>query len=469
MKAQMKAVMASAVVIVLALAAVSGVTYSWFSDYEEGEITVTTGKINADVAMEIMSTFSFQNNIENVKQENNNFSSGGSSEVKGKEAILKSIVPGDGFVLKITGTVTSDISTKYRFTIDSVNGLDIRVSDSDPGMNEITIEGQKYSYFETDSFEEFTSNYYTGTNGAYSVEKYVFIGLPISYKQSDVLDQYKITIGFEAVQSNIASWEVDNESDLRKACEIGGDITLTKDINLSGGLELKNDVTFIGNGKTISGNRIIVSKNVDATFENLSFNGRNEENFSIIYTEDYYVGKLTINNCTFRDAAWDALQILPDTGAEITINGCEFFKNCSSDEAFDTTNRYIHIQAYPSLSNNVGVTITNNYFGSTSNFNDNGNNAMIDVDYINFEGVRVGQNVFEDYGLDSDIYVCNSDGTVVMENGIAIKLFTGEISSTITFNSIEEKIDGVKIDSEGNIISDGTLTFYKDLEYDIAD
>ena len=49
MKAQMKAVMASAVVIVLALAAVSGVTYSWFSDSENTDISITTGVIDLDV------------------------------------------------------------------------------------------------------------------------------------------------------------------------------------------------------------------------------------------------------------------------------------------------------------------------------------------------------------------------------------------------------------------------------------
>ena len=49
MKAQMKAVMASAVVIVLALAAVSGVTYSWFSDSENTDISITTGVIELDV------------------------------------------------------------------------------------------------------------------------------------------------------------------------------------------------------------------------------------------------------------------------------------------------------------------------------------------------------------------------------------------------------------------------------------
>lgn len=40
--------MASAVVIVLALSAVAGVTYSWFSDTETSDITIDSAKIDID-------------------------------------------------------------------------------------------------------------------------------------------------------------------------------------------------------------------------------------------------------------------------------------------------------------------------------------------------------------------------------------------------------------------------------------
>lgn len=46
MKAQMKAIVASAVVIALCLATVGGVTYSWFSDSEEAEIDVDTAIVD---------------------------------------------------------------------------------------------------------------------------------------------------------------------------------------------------------------------------------------------------------------------------------------------------------------------------------------------------------------------------------------------------------------------------------------
>ncbi len=48
MKAQTKMIAASLVVIMLALSALGGVTYSWFSDTDESEINVTTGTITVD-------------------------------------------------------------------------------------------------------------------------------------------------------------------------------------------------------------------------------------------------------------------------------------------------------------------------------------------------------------------------------------------------------------------------------------
>ncbi len=48
MKAQTKALLASIVVIALALTAVSGVTYSWWSDSENSEITINTGMLRVD-------------------------------------------------------------------------------------------------------------------------------------------------------------------------------------------------------------------------------------------------------------------------------------------------------------------------------------------------------------------------------------------------------------------------------------
>ena len=46
MKAQTRMIVASVIVIAFALTAVSGITYSWFSDTEQAEIDITAGKVD---------------------------------------------------------------------------------------------------------------------------------------------------------------------------------------------------------------------------------------------------------------------------------------------------------------------------------------------------------------------------------------------------------------------------------------
>lgn len=50
MRAETKAIIASVLVIALALTAVSGVTYSWWSDSESAEITISTGKMDLKIS-----------------------------------------------------------------------------------------------------------------------------------------------------------------------------------------------------------------------------------------------------------------------------------------------------------------------------------------------------------------------------------------------------------------------------------
>lgn len=50
MRAQTKAIIVSVLVIALALTAVSGVTYSWWSDSESAEITISTGRMDLSIS-----------------------------------------------------------------------------------------------------------------------------------------------------------------------------------------------------------------------------------------------------------------------------------------------------------------------------------------------------------------------------------------------------------------------------------
>ena len=69
MKAQTKAIVASVMVIALALTAVSGVTYSWFSDVDEKNITINTATVGVELKI---SDIYYENGIGNATVNNNN-------------------------------------------------------------------------------------------------------------------------------------------------------------------------------------------------------------------------------------------------------------------------------------------------------------------------------------------------------------------------------------------------------------
>ena len=143
MKTQMKAIIASAVVIVLALSAVAGVTYSWFSDSEEATVDVTTGKVDISMTRGDLEIYSC-----GTKMDNKEFLCGGTATVDESNGTisvtLKNIAPGDKVVLSVNIFSDSTISCKYRFSLtcndytELINGLRI---DATYGNIEITAPG----------------------------------------------------------------------------------------------------------------------------------------------------------------------------------------------------------------------------------------------------------------------------------------------------------------------------------------
>ena len=107
MKNQTKAVIASIVVIALALTAVSGITYSWFSDTEKANITVSTAAINYEVS------YSAVNENENNKTTIEN-ETGYVFKINNLAANAK---------IKVTATITnkSTIDTKYKLFVTPTN------------------------------------------------------------------------------------------------------------------------------------------------------------------------------------------------------------------------------------------------------------------------------------------------------------------------------------------------------------
>ncbi len=140
MKIESKAIIASAVVIVLCLAAVGGVTYSWFSDTEQAEVEITAGKIDLSIDLGDVTVSSYNgvpkvvNSGEETKTDLGGTatytmaeSSTDSSSSSAITAKLTNAAPGDKLVISITSiTLKSTINTVYveSYTVLS-NGIDV--------------------------------------------------------------------------------------------------------------------------------------------------------------------------------------------------------------------------------------------------------------------------------------------------------------------------------------------------------
>ena len=118
MKAQTKAILASLVVIAVALSAVSGVTYSWWSDSENTDITVGTG--NLDVTVDENSIkysskdgssgfFQTQDETANESVYENSGSVAKLSFIKG----LTNVAPGDEYYIEYDVTFKTTVYAKY--------------------------------------------------------------------------------------------------------------------------------------------------------------------------------------------------------------------------------------------------------------------------------------------------------------------------------------------------------------------
>lgn len=199
MKAQMKAIMASAVVIALCLAAVGGVTYSWFSDSEESEITIQSGRIVLDLDVVGMTVKSYGSEAIDVPLDNTPVTTALKGQVRAivddsdewKESltiVFNNAAPGDSVSFRMDGTLLNTINVQYNeaisiterglytedhpFIVSGITPTATPVSyeaseSANPISNDITIkmdedagnEYQNRTYVITLTFEAYQANY----------------------------------------------------------------------------------------------------------------------------------------------------------------------------------------------------------------------------------------------------------------------------------------------------------------------
>lgn len=121
MKAQTKALVASVVVVALALSAVSGITYSWFSNSDTADVDVTTGTVDIKLSNLSVKTYSW-NESDYEEQSNGSFLNGGSATVDASGNIeIKGMADRDRVVIYGDVTNNSTIKTIWRITLKEVD------------------------------------------------------------------------------------------------------------------------------------------------------------------------------------------------------------------------------------------------------------------------------------------------------------------------------------------------------------
>jgi len=120
MKAQMKAILASLVIIAVALSAVSGITYSWWSDSESTNITIDAGSLDVDVSnisCKVGPGASGSFIIgESPSQTNNN-----GSEVSSLSLItnINNAAPYDQYIIEYDVSFSTTIYSKYMVQVET--------------------------------------------------------------------------------------------------------------------------------------------------------------------------------------------------------------------------------------------------------------------------------------------------------------------------------------------------------------
>ena len=246
---------------------------------------------------------------------------------------------------------------------------------------------------------------------------------------------------------------VGTADELKAAIAEGKSVRLTSNIALESPLNISNDLTVYGDGySVISGYPVSVSADANVTLKDVNFaspvNANN--NASNLYASGLK-GKLVIDGCKFSGSQWDCIQVTPVEGAEIVINGCQF-------KATREMQRFIHIQAADFSNSNVKVTLTNNFFGATEDLK----NSMIDLDYINIDGIDFGgNNVYTD--MSGDIYVCGPSVNRTIESADAYKKLgsmlvpDGETVTEISGNVKIAEGSSASVDSSTTISAGSTI------------
>jgi len=217
--------------------------------------------------------------------------------------------------------------------------------------------------------------------------------------------------------------------------DAGDTIVLSGDIAFEANINITKDLTILGYGNTVISageNSIYISGENDVKISNITIQHSNtpKNRSSFIYAKDKS-GDIIIENCTFQDPEWEAVQIVPKanfTGNIIVRNNTfsttekASHTHTNGTKVTGQTHRYLHIEPVNlGTTFNGSVLVCGNYFGTQERVDE----AIIDLDYLPFEDtskVRCYENTFAD---EKSVFESNSGKKLFACNKSYTKYWTG--------------------------------------------
>lgn len=190
-----------------------------------------------------------------------------------------------------------------------------------------------------DNFDTYYSKYELG----WHVTENVIVlteGKKVVYPKAYVADSFTTT---EILPLHEFVTSVDGVQDILDKGIVGDTITLAGEVKFDKELVIDRDVTIVGFGKTVVSEKpITVKAESNVTFKMIHFENpvNARDNASSIYVKGN-VGDITFDSCTFGDAQYESIQIVPTRESVSNIN----IKNCVFDVSENHKQvRYIHIE-----------------------------------------------------------------------------------------------------------------------------
>ncbi|MDO4811324.1 MAG: SipW-dependent-type signal peptide-containing protein [Eubacteriales bacterium] len=431
MKSTKKSLLLSMLSLVLCFVMLIGTTFAWFTD----SVTSGVNKIqagNLDVALE-MSTDN-GTTWTNAEGQVLNFVKAASAPEN--EQILWE--PGCTYMLPQLRVVNKgNLALKYQFAINGVDGnaklLEAIEWTVKVGGNEVALDKLSGNLLANTNSENIVISGHMKEEAGNEYQGLSIEGIGITIFATQMTSEYDSFGNTYDEGAMIESFE-----ELKAAAQNGGVLVLKGNIAATENITFAKNVKLVGDGDTRITGKPLYFKGDSVEISGINFNNGTVGSESCMYFTEEGLKNLVIENCTFSNAKWDAIQ-LTKAAESVTIKN-NSFKNTAKGY------RYIHLEIRDA---NDSYGTTNAILNITGNTFTNLTAAYCEDSAITIAGFKMNNITFKDNtfaGVGADtintdmVWICNgttfselmSVGTIKANNHFAVEATPTTLSTAIS-------------------------------------